>query len=55
MNIIVKNAAIETYHSISMVERNHRSLCQVYSIIISEIPYIDPDLTLQIALKLLTI
>ena len=51
IDIIVKNATIETHHSISMVERYHGPLRRVYSIIIAKIPSIEPDSALQISFK----
>lgn len=40
MGIIVKNASVEIHHSIGMVEHYHGPLRRVYSIIITETPYI---------------
>lgn len=51
MGIIMKNAPVETYHSISLVEHYYGSLYWVYSIIITEIPSIKPNLVLQIFLN----
>lgn len=51
MGIIVKNALIEVYHSISMVEYYHRPLRQVYSIITIKILAIKPDSAFQIFFK----
>lgn len=42
---------VEAYHSIYMLEHYHGPLRQVYSIIISQIPGIQPDLVLQMAFK----
>ena len=49
--INVKNAPVETHHSISMVERYHGPVRQVYSIITTEMPDIKPDLALQMSFK----
>ena len=46
MGIIVKNAPIEAYHFIGMVERYHKPLQRVYSIITTEIPGIKNNLAL---------
>ena len=51
IGIIIKNAPVETHHSIGMVERYHGPLRQVYSIITTEIPGIKPELALQISFK----
>ncbi len=51
MGIIIKNAPIEVHHSIGMVERYHGPLRQVYSIITTEIPGIEPELALQMSFK----
>ena len=51
MGIIVKNTPVEAYHSIGIVERYHRPLRRVYSIITSEIPGIKPNLALQMFFK----
>ena len=51
MGIIVKNAPVDVHHSISMVERYHGPLRRVYSIIITKIPGIKADLTLQMFFK----
>lgn len=46
IGIILKNALVEAYHSIGMVEHYHEPLRQVYSIIIIKIRGIRPDLAL---------
>ena len=51
MRIIIKNTLVEAHHSIGMVERYHRPLRQVYSIITTKIPNIKPELVLQIFFK----
>ena len=51
MGIIVKNAPVEAYHSIDMVKRYHGLLKQVYIIVTSKIPGIEPDLVLQVFFK----
>ena len=51
MGIIIKNAPVEAHHSIGMVEHYHGSLQRVYSIIITKIPEIEPELVLQISFK----
>lgn len=51
MNIIVKNAPIQAYHSISIIEWYHEPLRQVYSIITTKIPNIVPNLGLQMFFK----
>ena len=53
MGIIVKNTPVEAYHSISMVERYHGPVRQVYSIITTEIPGIKPDSALQMSFKVI--
>ncbi len=49
--MIIKNASIEAHHFIDMAKCYHKPLRQVYSIFIIEIPCIQPNLALQIALK----
>lgn len=51
MGIIVKNIPIEVHYSISMDEHYHKSLQQVYSIIIIKISSIKADLVLQMFFK----
>ena len=51
MGIIIKNAPVEAHHSIGMVERYHGPLQRVYSIIITEISGIEPELALQMSFK----
>ena len=51
MDIIVKNALVEAYYSIGIVERYHGLLQRVYSIISTEIPSIKPDLALKMFFK----
>ena len=46
MGIIIKNVPIETHHSIGMVKHYHKFLQQVYSIIITKILGIKPELAL---------
>ena len=53
MGIIVKNVPVEAYHSIGLVERYHRPLRHVYTIITTEIPGIEPELALQMSFKAL--
>lgn len=48
MGIIIKNILIEAHHFIHMIEYYYESLWQVYPIIITEIPGIEPNLTFQI-------
>lgn len=40
MNIIVKNALVEVYHFMKMIENYHRLLRQIYSIITTKILFI---------------
>lgn len=51
ISIFVKNALIEAHHSKGIVGYYHGLLRWVYSIIITEISSIQPDLVLQIAFK----
>lgn len=51
MGIIIRNAPIEIYHSIGMIKRYYWLLRQVYSIIITEISGIQPDLVRQMFSK----
>lgn len=51
IGILVKNALIEAHHSKGIVGSYHGLLRWVYSIIITEISSIRPDLVLQIAFK----
>lgn len=51
MGIIVKNALVKAHYSIGIVEQYRGPLRQVYSIIISKIPFISPDLALQTVFK----
>ena len=51
MSIIVKNMPVKAHHSIELVEHYHGSLRRVYTIIITEICEIKPDLALQISFK----
>lgn len=51
MGIIVKNTLIEVHHSIDMMERYHRLLRRVYSIITTKIVTIKDDLALQMCFK----
>ena len=51
MGIIVKNAPVEAHHSIGMVERSYGPLRQVYSIITTKIPGIEPESALQMSFK----
>lgn len=51
MWIILQNARVETYHSISMFEQYHELLRKVYSIITTEIPCIEPNLVLKMSCK----
>lgn len=44
MGIIVRNTPVKTNHSIGRVECYYRLLQQVYSIVITEISDIKPDL-----------
>lgn len=53
MGIIVKNAPIEAHHSIGMVEWYHGHLWQVYFIITTEIPSMEPGMVLQMSLKVI--
>lgn len=46
MGIIIKSTPIEANHSIEIIERYHRPVRQVYSIITTKIPGIKPDLAL---------
>lgn len=46
MGIIIKNVPVKAYHFIIMVKYYHRSLCQVYFIIITKILSIQIDLAL---------
>lgn len=51
IGIIVKNSPVEANNFMSMVKRYYESFQQVYSIITSEIPEIEPKLVLQIFFK----
>ncbi len=53
MSIEVKTVLVEAHHSIGMVERYHGPLRRIYSIIISEMPTIDPESALQMSFKAL--
>lgn len=46
IGIIIKNVSIEAHHFIDMIEHYHGLLQQVYSIIITKIPSIKPNLVL---------
>lgn len=46
MGIIIRNALTEVHHSIGIVDYYRGSLRYVYSIIITKILYIQPDLAL---------
>lgn len=46
IGIIIKNAPVEAYHSIEMIEHYYGLLKQVYSIITAEIPSIEPNLAI---------
>ena len=46
MSIIIKNAPVEAYYSISIVEHYHRFLEQVYLIVTIKIPGIEFNLAL---------
>lgn len=52
MGIIIKNTLIKTHHFIHMIEQYHGLSQQNYSIITIIIPDIEPNLALQIFLKL---
>lgn len=51
MGIIAKNAPVEAYYAIGIVEHYHGTLQQVYSFITTKIPGIELDLALQISFK----
>lgn len=51
MRIIVKNASIEAYYFISIIEHYYSPLQQVYSIITIKILGIEPNLVFQISFK----
>ena len=51
MIIIVRNAFVETHHSIDMIEKYHDSLRRIYNIIIEKIFDIESELILQITFK----
>ncbi len=51
MKIIIKNILVKIYHSIRIIEYYHRSLWQVYFIIITKIPGIGPNSAFQIFFK----
>ena len=53
MNIMVKNASVETHHSIDVIKRYHDSLRRIYIIIIFEISNIDFDFALQMIFKII--
>ncbi len=55
MEIIVKNVLVEVYYSIGIIKHYYQPLQQVYSIIITKISSIKPDLTFKIFLRLLII
>lgn len=51
IGIMVQNTLVKVHHSISKVKHYHKSLQQVYSIIITEISGIKPNLILQMSFK----
>lgn len=51
MGIIVKNVLIKAYHSIKLVGRYQKPLCQVYNIITITIPGTKLKLALQMFFK----
>lgn len=51
MGIIIKNTSVEAHNSISMIERYHGLLQQVYCIITTEILGIEPELAIQMSSK----
>lgn len=51
IRIIVKNAPVEAYHSVEMIEKYHESLRRVYFIIITEIPGIELNFAFQMSFK----
>lgn len=51
MGIIIKNAPVEAHHSISIIKRYYEPLQQVYSIVTTKIPGIEPNLVLLISFK----
>lgn len=53
IDIIVKNALIKTYFSISVVEYFHNILQQIYFIVTIKIPGIKPNLALHIFFKII--
>lgn len=48
MGIIIKNALIKAYHSIGIIKYYYKPLQQVYLIINTKIPGIEPELVVQI-------
>lgn len=53
MRIIVKNVLVEAYHFIGLVAHYYSPFCQIYSIIILELPRIKSKLVLQMSFKAL--
>ena len=53
MSIMIKNAFVETHHSIDMIEQYHDLLRKIYMIIIFEISNIDSDFVLQMIFKII--
>ena len=53
MSIMIKNAFVETHHSIDMIEQYHDLLRKIYMIIIFEISNIDFDFVLQMIFKII--
>jgi len=51
MGISIKGVPVKAYNSIKMVERYYSLLRRAYQIIITEIPEINKEIGLQIALK----
>ena len=55
IDIIIKNAPVKAYHSISIVEYYHGLLWQIYFIITLKVPYVKADLALQVSFKVINI
>ena len=53
MGIVVKTVPVEAHHSIGLVERYHGLIRRVDTIILTEIPGIEPELALQMSFKAL--
>lgn len=54
IGIIAKNYEVEKHYSLSMIDCYTQSLRRVYSIIMTEIPCIKPNLRVQMSLKVIS-